>query len=94
MNFLPQKPITMSNAEQVVNIEVEDIIEARLEESEALPVHIRTQFILLFHCVRYTVMELFPTTEKAGCIVTSSNDLFQSWEKLYCRNRSFFLETQ
>ena len=32
--------VTISNAEQVVNIEVEDIIEAKLEESEALPAHI------------------------------------------------------
>ena len=67
-----------SNTEQVVNIEVEDIIEARLEESEALPAHIRTQFIILLHCIQCTVMELFPTTEKAGCIVTSSND-GRSW---------------
>ena len=68
----------MSNAEQVVNIEVEDIIEAKLEESEALPAHIWTRFIILLHCIQCTVMELFPTTEKAGCMVTSSND-GRSW---------------
>ena len=45
MNTISQA--TMLNAEQVVNIEVEDIIEEMLEESEALPAHIRTQFIIL-----------------------------------------------
>ena len=76
MNTISQ--VTMSDAEQTVDIKVEDIIEARLEESEALPAHIRTRFIILFHCIQCTVMELFPTTEKAGCIVTSSND-GRSW---------------
>ena len=76
MNTISQ--VTMSNAEQVVNIEVEDLIEARLEESEALPAHIRTRFIILLHCIQCTVMELFPTTEKVGCIVASSND-GRSW---------------
>ena len=76
MNTISQ--VTMSDAEQTVDIKVEDIIEARLEESEALPAHIRTRFIILFHCIQCTVMELFPTTEKAGCIITSSND-GRSW---------------
>ena len=76
MNTISQ--VTMLNAEQVVNIKVEDIIEERLEESEALPAHIKTRLILLFHCDQCTVMELFPTTEKAGCMVTSSND-GRSW---------------
>ena len=76
MNTISQ--VTMSNAEQVVNIEVEDIIEERLEESEALPAHIKTRLILLFYCDQCIVMELFPTTEKAGCIITSSND-GRSW---------------
>ena len=35
--------VKMLNAEQVVNIEVEDIIEERLEEREALPAHIKTR---------------------------------------------------
>ena len=74
MNTISQ--VTMSNAEQVVNIEVEDIIEARLEESEALYLntinHNSSYFFIVFN------MELLPLTEKAGCIVTSSND-GRSW---------------
>ena len=62
----------------IVDIEVEDIIEERLEESEALPAHIKTRLILLIHRDQCTAMELFPTTEKAGCMVTSSND-GRSW---------------
>ena len=54
----PSNQVTISEAEQAFNIEVEDAIETRLEKSEALSEHDRT--------------------EKAGCIVTSSNN-GRSW---------------
>ena len=77
MNTISQ--VTMSNAKQVVNIEVEDIIEARLEESEALPAHIRTRFIILFHCIQCTLSwSFFQQRKRLGIIITSSND-GRSW---------------
>ena len=38
----------MSDAEQTVDIKVEDIIEARLEESEALPEHNLSYVFIVF----------------------------------------------
>ena len=54
----PSNQVTIFEAEQGFNIEVEDAIETMLEKSEALSEHNRT--------------------EKAGCIVTSSNN-GRSW---------------
>ena len=47
MNTISQ--VTMSDAEQTVDIKVEDIIEARLEESEtALPEHNLSYVFIVF----------------------------------------------